>query len=350
MRKTVGNIKRVGFISDEIHVGTIAFSASNREMGNKASWDEIGIGSSAAPHAFPNGTYKLASEYQYYDGKTVGHNLVFDSSNWNPELSIWFIDPDLILALKLVKEGNSWVCSRENYIEVIKEEQDSTDFRLISIRREWLLDYLSARRLNLRLSTYCQRVENFISADDSPFKENDSKEETRENAKYSLRVNSLNSIFGGEVAVFRMGHNDFDEEQDAPDLSQSTDENMYSDTSYINRPTLDGVRVGGEYWRGEWLDHNKFSPRIRGDKPTAYPSFITETDGTDIPSDQLNFEEVGRWLYFRTDVIPALVNNRGFSLKWHTEYTGSVICENDLKVHFGIKKSGNRTILHQTAV
>jgi hypothetical protein len=315
VERTVGNLKNVGYVSDGIFVGTAAFSSSNRNVGDKTAWSEIGIGSSAAPHAFNNGTYKLASEYQYHDGKTVGFNLVFDSSNWNPELSSWMIDPDLILALKLVKEGNSWVCPKENFVDVIREEHEAGSFRFISIRREWLLDYLSARRLNLRLSTYCQRVENFSAIDISPFNKIENINDTREEARCSLRVNPINSVFGGEVAVFQMGHTDFDEEEDAPDLSKWNDEDTYSKTSRHTRPTLEGVRVEGEFWRDEWLDHNNVSIRVRGDAPKSFPMFITETDGTDVSSDRLNYEDVGRWLYFRTDVISVLLKNRGFGLK-----------------------------------
>jgi hypothetical protein len=209
VERTVGNVTDIGYVSDGIFVGTAAFSSINREVGDQTGWSEIGIGSSPAPYAFNNGKYKLASEYQYHEGETVGYNLVFDSSNWNPEISSWIIDPDLILALKLVKEGNNWVCPKENFVDVIREEHESRNFRFISIRREWLLDYLSARCLNLRLSTYCQRVENFNAIDSSPFKKIENIEDTCEEARCSLRVNPINSVFGGKVAVFQMGHTDF---------------------------------------------------------------------------------------------------------------------------------------------
>lgn len=338
VERTMGSVEDVGYVSDGIFVGTAAFSSNNRDVGDQTGWDEIGLGSSAAPYAFDNGIYKLASEYQYHDGETVGSNFVFDSSNWNPELSSWIIDPDLILALKLVKEGNTWVCPKENFVDVIREEQEASNFRFISIRREWLLDYLSARHLNLRLSTYCQRIENFSAIDSSPFKRMENAEDTHEEARRSLRVNPINSIFGGEVAMLQVGHTDFDEEEDAPDLSKWTDENTYSKTSRHNRPLLDGIRVEGEFWRDEWLDHNNISIRIRGDLPKSFPTFITETDGTEVSSDKLTHEDIGRWLYFRTDVISALLNNRGFSLRWHTEFTGSVVSENHSSVHFGVNE------------
>jgi hypothetical protein len=338
VERTVGDLKSVGYVSDGIFVGTAAFSSSNRKIGEKSGWSEIGIGSSAAPYAFSNGTYKLASEYQFHDGQTVGHNLVFDSSNWNPELSSWIIDPDLVLALKLVKEGNTWFCPKENFVDVIREEQDKRDFRFISIRREWLLDYLSARRLNLRLSTYCQRVENYSSVGSSPFEKTEIVNDEHEEARRSLIVTPLNNIFGGEVAVFQMGHVDFDEDEDAPDLSKLGDENTYSKTSRHTRPVLEGIRVEGEFWRNEWLDHNNTSVRVRGDLPKTFPMFVTETDGTEVSSNQLADEDIGRWLYFRTNVISALLNNRGFTLKWYTNTTASVVCENDISVHFGVNE------------
>jgi hypothetical protein len=121
-------------------------------------------------------------------------------------------------------------------------------------------------------------------------------------------------------------------------LSKWNDEDTYSKTSRHTRPTLEGVRVEGEFWRDEWLDHNNVSIRVRGDAPKSFPMFITETDGTDVSSDRLNYEDVGRWLYFRTDVISVLLKNRGFGLKWHTEFTGSILSENDSSVHFGVNE------------
>jgi hypothetical protein len=127
-------------------------------------------------------------------------------------------------------------------------------------------------------------------------------------------------------------------EEDAPDLSKWTDENTYSRTSQHTRPILEGIRVEGEFWRDEWLDHNNVSIRVRGDHLKSFPAFITETDGTVVSSDKLTHEDVGRWLYFRTGVISALLSNRGFRLIWHTKFTGSIVSDNDSSVHFGVNE------------
>lgn len=276
----------------------------------------------------------------YRDNETVGYNLVLDAYYTETESVRWMIDQDLILALKLIKEGNSWICPSENYTEVIKEEQNSNDFKYILIRREWLLDYLSARKLNLRMSAYCQRVENFPDITDSPFEELGNNEENREGAIYKFHANTLDDIFGGSMAVFKVGHSEFDPEEDAPSLI-SNDEDIISEHSEYTKPEMSGVRVSGEFWREEWLNHNDISTRVRGDNPTIYPFFKIETDGEEISTDQLNNEDIGRWLYFRNDVISSLLKNRGFKLEWCTDQTGLIHSPRDHSVHFGINSREN---------
>jgi hypothetical protein len=80
----------------------------------------------------------------------------------------WILSPDLVVALRLTKEGTNWVRPEEDIVVVAREAMDSNgSTRLIEIKREFLMDYLAARGLSLHLSYYRQRVENVPDFNDS---------------------------------------------------------------------------------------------------------------------------------------------------------------------------------------
>jgi hypothetical protein len=48
----------------------------------------------------------------------------------------------------------------------------------------------------------------------------------------------------------------------------------------------------------------------------------------------------GRWLWFKPDLIPSLIERRGGALQWYTRETGTVKGSPDYNVHFGINRLG----------
>ena len=64
--------------------------------------------------------------------------------------------------------------------------------------------------------------------------------------------------------------------------------------------------------------------------------FIVETDSTRIASSELNNEDVGRWLWFRSSIVNELLGLRGFSLEWYTAETGSIHSTSGYRIHFGV--------------
>jgi len=141
--------------------------------------------------------------------------------------------------------------------------------------------------------------------------------EQRDDGRFELRINSLNDIFGGSWASFRAWRTDVDEEEDAPVMEPETNENTDFESSKGNRSGYDGLRVEGEFWRDEWIEHQNKSTRVRGDADDTLPQFIVETDGARLASAALNNEDIGRWLWFRSSVVGDLLSHRGFSLKWY---------------------------------
>jgi hypothetical protein len=339
------DIKSIGFVSDFFGCGSVAFPLKHRKVAESLTWTDIGIIHDAEPYAYTDGHYSSVEEYEHNDKEAVGINLVFNLPQPVIGGKKWMVNPDLIIALRLIKEGNSWVRPEENFIEVIKETIDEDGNHLqIEIKREFLIDYLAARNLSLRLSYYRQRVENVATLESSEYEGLTDHQESRSNGRFELLIRSLDDVYGGSWSMVRAWRTDVDEHDDAPILNQENDENTDFETSQGRRGGYDGVRIESEFWRDEWIEHQGQSIRVRGDDDTNLPQFIIETDGARSPSADLNNEDIGRWLWFRSGVVNELLGFRGFSLEWYTAETGSIHSTTGYKIHFGINSSDLITV------
>ncbi len=257
----------------------------------------------------------------------------------------WMLSPDLVIALRLVKEGNSWVRPEENFVEVVRETLDKDGRHTsIEIKREFLLDYLAARGVALRLSYYRQRVENVPSVQGSDYEGLAGIEEQRDGGRFEFRFRELNNVFGGSWASLRIWRTDVDPDEDAPVMGPERDDNTQSERRQGDRGGYEGVRVEGEFWRNEWIDHQGHSVRVRGDDDSTRPQFIAETDGSRMASRDLDDEDIGRWLWFRPGVVNELLARRGFSLKWYTAETGAIISTSGYPTHFGVNSADLITV------
>lgn len=335
-----GNVKDIGYVSDVFACGSVAFPKQHREFAERLSWSDIGIGHTIAPYAYSDGHYSPIDEYQYNDKEPIGINLVFEHPRPVVGGRQWILNPDLVVALRLIKEGPNWVRPEEDFVVVARETVDSDSRHiLIEIKREFLMDYLAARGLSLRLSYYRQRVENVADLKDSPYAGLNEIQEQREGGRYELRIKELNAVFGGSWASFRMWRTDVDGEEDAPVMGPETNDNTASESARGHRSGYPGVRVEGEFWRDEWIEHQGRSTRVRGDEDQNLPHFIVETDGSRKFSAELNNEDIGRWLWFRPSVVNELLSHRGFSLEWYTAETGAIKSTSGYSTHFGINAS-----------
>lgn len=342
--KGQGNQLNIGYFNEFFGCGSVAFMPSYRTQADNLGWDDIGL-NSIGPHAYEDGTYSPIDEYRYADGEPVGLHLVLELPQPVTGGVQWLLNPDIVAALRLIKEDCNWVRPEENFDIVAREIiNEKGEHKLIEIKREYLIDYLAARNLALRLSYYRQRVENVSSIISSQYEALEDHDIERDNGRYALRISELNDVFGGSWAMFRTWRTDVDEDDDAPVMGPETNQNTDYESSRGIRGGLKGVRVEGEFWRDEWIDHQGNSTRTRGDLDKNLPQFIIETDGARLPSLELKSEEVGRWLWFRSSIINELLSLRGFSLKWYTSETGSIISTSGYSIHFGINQSDLITV------
>lgn len=332
-----GDVQNIGYISEFFGCNSLAFPPEHKDFGENLGWSDIGISLEVKPYAFDSGHYKTIDQYEWNENEPVGVHLIFD----HPQPVIggrkWIINPDLIVALRLVKEENSWVRPEEDFVEVIRESFDDKGNHVkIEIKKEFLIDYLAARNLSLRLTYYRQRVENVEEIESSEYAGLENYQEEREQGQFELRISSLNDVYGGSWSSFRVWRTDVDEEDDAPVMGQETNENTESESSQGFHDGYRGIRVEGEFWRDEWIEHQGISTRVRYDKEPNLPTFIVETDGTRIPSAELDNEDIGRWLFFRSGIVNELLQHRGFSLEWYTAETGCIHSTSGYHTHFGI--------------
>ncbi|WP_431613859.1 hypothetical protein [Enterobacter cloacae] len=345
MDEKQGDVKNIGYISEYFGCGSVAFPPQHREVAESLSWSEIGIGTTISPYAYQDGHYSAIDEYQYYDKDPIGIHLVLELPQPVVGGRQWILNPDLVAALRLIKEGEQWVRPEENFVVVAREVLDQNgEQRLIEIKREFLIDYLAARNLSLRISYYRQRIENVVSLETSQYANLVSHKEQRDGGQYELLIRQINDVFGGSWAMFRAWRTDVDEDEDAPLMGPETDENTDYEKSHGRKSGYTGVRIEGEFWRDEWIEHQGVSTRIRGDLDKNLPHFIVETDGTRLGSAELDNEDVGRWLWFRSSIISELLALRGFSLGWYSAETGAIISTSGYSIHFGINSSDLITI------
>ena len=337
--------QQIGYICESFACGSVAFPPESREKAEKLSWGDVGLSTNVKPYAYKDGYYSSIDQYQYNDYEPIGVHLVFEHPQPVVGGTLWILNPDLVVALHLIKEGNNWVRPEENFVVVAHEViGDDGSHDLIEIKREFLIDYLAARNLSLRLSTYRQRVENIQRIEGSDYDGLSDIKEQRDGGRFELLIRNLNDVFGGSWASYRVWRTDIDEEEDAPVMGPENDNNTESESSQGNRSGYEGVRVEGEFWRDEWIDHQGLSVRVRGDSDPVLPSFIVDTDGKRMSSAELNNEDIGRWLWFRPSLVNELLALRGFKLAWYTAQTGAIRSTSGYNAHFGINSSDLITV------
>lgn len=277
-------------------IATAAVSADKGKDAERLGWSDLGVD----PHraVVEDRGYRSADLFQEWTGEVLGVNLVI--AQFIPEVGheIWYLNPDLVVALRLVQEGDAWYRPAEGWTEVVRLTKDAEGKpTLIEIRKEFLCDYLSARGMDLYCSSYRERTmvtttEPAYSFDDRPLQTHEG--ETRETVSSS---------------------------------------GSYPDPigSFITR---------GALWRTEWVQGGSVSLRVRGDKEVHTATFTLESNGGRVSGPSL--AGARSWVYFDPAVAGALLRRRGSKLYWYSNETGALGANE--AVHFGINHLGFITV------
>ena len=202
-------------------------------------------------------------------------------------LTEWHLHQDLVLALNLKREGDKWLAMDEGYIEVVRLTRSSGKPVLsIEMRSEHLPDYLCARGMALRVSSYRDRQQTVDDASSITWPEYPTVD-LDESDRWEGRVTEIiegGFGFGDTAAVMQLTREDVDFEEDMPRIGP-TDRNIAVRSLTIKREGRKIYRVQGELWRNEWLRPGALSIRVRGDKepPAAFSSVMPAEHAAPLP-------------------------------------------------------------------
>ncbi len=241
-----GGIKEIGHVSDYFGCGSVAFPPERRLLvEERLGWNDIGIGHTIAPYSYEGGYYASIEQYQYNDKEPIGINLVYEYPQPVVGGKKWILSPDLVIALRLIKEGDNWVRPEENFVVVARETVNKDgEHCQVEIKKEFLLDYLAARNLSLRLSYYRQRVENVPVLENSAYANLQPHNGDRDSGRFELLIRDLNKVFGGSWAMFRAWRTDVDEDDDAPVMGPENDTNTDHESSKCSGLMIPDTHLG----------------------------------------------------------------------------------------------------------
>jgi len=335
-----GRYGHLGYLSEFYGVGTLAVAIEDKAKTEKLGWSDVGIGHDHSG-SVEYGKYipcdVRPSEYNGFPGTY----LVLDQHGNREERSEWHLHQDLAITLRLKREGDTWLSIDEGYIEVAKLERSGDGSpRLLSVRASHLKDYLCARGMALYVTSYRQRMDVVADASHITWPANPHEELTPTD-RWAGRVWAIHEggmPYGEKTAVFHSSRTDVDHKEDVPTIGLPDEANVKSTSWTVEDSGRKLFVVEGELWRCEWADPAPSSPIVRRDKTPATVYFITDAAGKQETKDTL--QAGGRWLWFRPEVVMALVDRRGGSLGWYTRDTGTVACTPGCGVHFGINALG----------
>lgn len=335
----IGNYGFIGYKEEFFGLGSIAVPINKKVDVNKLGWMDVGI-SSLQESYIVDGKYFPADVYEIGEDSNNGVHLVLAQHFNSAEISEWHLHQDFVISLCLKREGDVWVRPKEGYIEVARLRKDSNGKPyLLEVRSEHLKDYLCARNMALYIASYRRRSvvvddASFILWTGNQFSNNSDVDKWQGHVR---EIHEGGESFGSEMAVFHVGRTDDYENEDIPVICDN-DKNIKSESWTIKSKGRKLFSVNGELYKNEWIEPLSTSPRIKGDKQPHTVYFITDESGKKESKETL--KDSGRWLWFSTEVINALINHRGGALSWYTRDTGNVSCSPSCGLHFGINKLG----------
>lgn len=333
-----GRYGYLGHRSEFFGLGSLAVPVERRDQAEMLGWTDIGLARSHVSYLI-DGRYVPADVFDEHELGLGGVPLVLAQDGNSEEHPQWHLHQDLVIALRLKREGEVWVAINEGYVEVARllQQPDGEPTRL-EVRAEYLKDYLCARGMALYVSWYRDRREVVSDARHITWHDNPLRE-VGEHDRWEGRLIEIHEgghPFGASAAVVHGGRENVDYDEDVPNIGP-LDGNIVSKSWKVKWDSPKLTLVRGELWRNEWVNPGAHSPRVRDDKisPTAF--FIVNAEGSLASQDSL--QDSGQWLWFNPDVMMALAHRRGSRLDWYTRDTGRVWCTPS-GIDFGANKLG----------
>jgi hypothetical protein len=285
-------------LEEWVGIATAAVDDACRSDAEKLGWS---WGLDVNPHRVVVEGWGYRSADVFRSGsRPLGINLVIDQHLEEEGRNVWHLHPDLVVALRLVREEDSWFRPEEGWVEVARlKRNEEGNPTLLEIKAEFLSDYLAARGMALYCSSYRERV----------------------------AVSATKPMLGWERDQLR------------EESGRDRREGLIRASKYPDPTGHFWTR--GALWRTEWVEAGTLSTRVRGDVDPHPITFALENDGTRASGGQL--AGAGSWLYFDPTIVAALLRHRSARLRWFTGETGSLGATN-YGVHFGVNRLGLITV------
>lgn len=338
------DIGKIGYQDEFIGHGSLMISIDKKAGIENLDWNDIGISHTHGLN-YIGGEYSQSDVYENEDFKGI-HLVLNQSFDNNFDNNEWHLHQDLVISLGLKREGDVWICPREGYVEVVKlERHEEGSPKIIQIKNQFLKDYLCARGCGLYITSYFSRDEIFDNKSVLSWSE-DSKNSKDDRDFWECRVLEIHEggfPFGQKIAVSHVGRIDIDENEDVPDMTSfPTDTNVKSEFYEKSFEGKKLYRIMAELWKYEWINPAKTSPIVLGDEQPINVYYIVDTTGNKESGTELT--NGGKWLWFKPDLVSALLSYRGSVLNWYTKDTGSVSCSPACGIHFGMNDIGLITV------
>jgi hypothetical protein len=339
--ETSGKWGFAGHRDDLLLTGSVAVPVEARERAERLDWVTV-----SRPNGHlscvDDGVYIPGDEHDLGDDLPRGLYLALEQDLSGDEAAEWHLHQDLVMALGLKREGDSWVCPGEGYVEVARLRRNGSEEAVsIEVRAEHLRDYLQARQMALFVSSYRRRV---TCLDERPGIQWDAGglRERTDDSRWEGRVYEIyegGSPVGASTTVFHITRTNVDQAEDVPRLDSNSADSFKTESWTV--PSGPGKRlfvVEGELWRDEWVEPAPASPRVRGDETLPVVTFITDATGTS--ENRVTLVKGGRWLWFRPNVVRDVLARRGGGLEWYSRDTGGIWSVAKESVVFGVNKVG----------
>jgi hypothetical protein len=284
---------------------------------------------------FPAGTF---SDYR---SGLAGNYPVLAQQRDADGTTDWYLDQDVLFALELKRENDSWVCPAEDFIEVARLRRDESGRpELLEVRAEQFRDYLCARSSGLLVATYRSRRAVFPGRPSLDW-ETPTVKRAVEGGHWEGTVNEIDATgapFGSGVSVLKLSRHDPELDEEVPILEPPGNRNVRCERRTFQCEGPCAVLVSGELWRNEWVEPGTRSPRVRHDRTEPTIPFIIENDGSTAAGAEL--KRGIQWLWFSPRVILDILRRRGGALEWYSEDTGCVGLASHSPLHFGVNELG----------
>jgi hypothetical protein len=182
-----GTFAQVGYRQQYFGAGTVAIPVEQAVLATELTWSDTAPDHSHRP-GLSDSQYFDAAHFGGYRNGLTGIHLVLEQRRVGSKRDEWHLNQDVVLALDLFREGDTWVRPEEGYLVVarLSRSDDGTPLEL-QIRSEHLRDYLAARKMGLHTSRFYERDE--ILADESHISWEDESTDDRESrTNWSGRV------------------------------------------------------------------------------------------------------------------------------------------------------------------